>query len=213
MSTNSLPILYSFRRCPYAMRARLAIAHAGIRVELREIVLRDKPQQLLDASTKGTVPVLVRPSDEVVDESYEIMKWALREGKANDWLESESEMDTWVARNDQDFKPWLDRYKYADRHPEQPQSYYQDRCLHWLTTLEKQLQKQGGFLLSSHMTLADAALLPFVRQCAHVDRNWFYQTELFALQGWLDNFLDSPLFKQIMTKYPQWHPNDAPTIF
>lgn len=213
MSTNQHPILFSFRRCPYAMRARLAIAYAGIEVELREVVLRDKPAQLLEASAKGTVPVLILPDGHVIDESYDIMRWAISEAHDCGWRAHESESDAWVKRNDNEFKPWLDRYKYADRYPEHPESAYQQYCLDWFTMLDTQLREQGGYLLGSEMSLADAALLPFVRQCAHVNRDWFYQQELPAIQAWLDQFLASSLFKQVMHKYPQWHPDDAPTIF
>jgi len=213
MSTSQLPILYSFRRCPYAMRARLAISFAGVSVELREVVLRNKPEQLLAASPKGTVPVLILPDGQVIDESYDIMRWAIHYAPDCDWQTLESQSDIWVTRNDNDFKPWLDRYKYADRYPEHPESVYQQHCLEWFNTLDAQLREQGGFLLDNQMSLADAALLPFVRQCAHVNREWFYQQELPSLQGWLDQFLESSLFKQVMCKYPQWHPDDAPTIF
>lgn len=213
MSTHQLPILYSFRRCPYAMRARLAIAYAGIEVELREVVLRDKPVQLLEASAKGTVPVLVLPDGRIIDESYDIMRWAIHEPHDCDLRIHESESDTWVKRNDNEFKPWLDRYKYADRYPEHPESVYQQHCLDWFTLLDTQLREQGGYLLGSQISLADAALLPFVRQCAHVDRTWFYQQELPAVQTWLNQFLESSLFKQVMCKYPQWHYGDPSTFF
>lgn len=213
MLTSQPPILYSFRRCPYAMRARLAIAYTGIEVEIREVVLRDKPAQLLEASTKGTVPVLILPDGQVIDESYDIMRWAIKTAKECDWRAHDSESDAWVKRNDKEFKPWLDRYKYADRYPEHPESYYQQHCLEWFAILDSQLREQGGYLLGSKMSLADAALLPFVRQCAHVNRDWFYQQKLPAIQSWLDQFLDSALFKRVMYKYPQWHPDDAPAIF
>lgn len=213
MPSHQLPILYSFRRCPYAMRARLAIAYAGIEVELREVVLRDKPAQLLEASAKGTVPVLVLPNGHVIDESYDIMRWAIHTTNDCDWLELESLSDDWVYRNDNAFKPWLDRYKYADRYPEHPEAVYQQHCLDWFYLLDSQLREQGGYLLGNRMNLADAALLPFVRQCAHVNRQWFYQQELPAVQTWLDQFLESPLFKKVMCKYSQWRHGDPSTIF
>lgn len=213
MSTKQRPILYSFRRCPYAMRARLAIAQAGIEVELREVVLRDKPKQLLEASPKGTVPVLVLPDGKVIEESYEIMCWALNSAADCDWNKLRGECDIWVQRNDNDFKQWLDRYKYADRYPDHPESYYQQRCLQWFEVLEAQLKEQGGYLLGNQMGLADAALLPFVRQCAHVKRDWFYQQNVPAVHAWLDHFLSMPLFLRVMNKYPQWHHDTQPTIF
>lgn len=213
MSSSQRPILYSFRRCPYAMRARLAVAYAGIEVELREIVLRDKPAQLLKASSKGTVPVLVLPDGQVIDESYDIMRWAINAVPDCDWRAQETNSDVWVNRNDNEFKPWLDRYKYADRYPEQTQLYYRDRCEQWFLEIDARLKQQGGYLFGCHMTLADAAILPFIRQCAHVDRNWFYSTRYATLHQWLDQFLHSKLFIHVMKKNEKWSPAQSPIIF
>jgi len=217
MSARSLPILYSFRRCPYAMRARLGLLAAGVRVELREVVLRDKPSEMLMISPKATVPVLQLPDGQVIDESYDIMKWALSNADPFLWLGREGDLtqaiDTLVATNDQDFKPWLDRYKYADRYTEQSQVYYRDQCEIWFRKLDVQLEAHGGYLLAEHFSLADAALLPFIRQCAHVDKHWFDTTPYPALQQWLDQFLESELFQTVMKKYAPWQPESTEIIF
>ncbi|MCO4759627.1 MAG: glutathione S-transferase [Oceanospirillaceae bacterium] len=217
MSARSLPILYSFRRCPYAMRARLALASAGVRVELREIVLRDKPPAMLAISHKATVPVLQLPDGQVIDESYDIMKWALKKSDPHLWLGNEGDLiqavDVLVTTNDQEFKPWLDRYKYADRYPEHSPEYYRDQCELWFSKLNHQLETGGGYLLGERFSLADAALLPFIRQCAHVDKRWFETTSYHALQHWLEQFLESELFQVVMKKYALWQPEDAEIIF
>ena len=119
-----LPILYSFRRCPYAMRARMAIAASGVTVSLREVLLRDKPPELLAASSKATVPVLVLPDGEVIDESLDIMRWALKANDPQDWLQGADTESEWIQACDGEFKHWLDRYKYADRHPEHSATVY-----------------------------------------------------------------------------------------
>ena len=220
-SDASLPVLYSFRRCPYAMRARLALAYSGVAVELREVVLRDKPAEMLEISPKGTVPVLQLPDGRVLEESRDIMRWALQqndpagwlmplEGQDSDWL---WQAEGLIQENDFVFKQHLDRYKYADRYPEHSADYYRDQCAVTLAKLDRLLQQNSGFLATGHITLADMAIFPFVRQCAHVDRVWFYATQYKALQQWLDGHIASPLFKAIMYKYPQWHCGDEITRF
>jgi len=206
--THTRPILYSFRRCPYAMRARLAILTCGVPVELREIVLRDKPAEMLAISPKGTVPVLQLPNGDVIEESFEIMQWAI--AQYPDRLRYPAhQTDAWVERNDTEFKPWLDRYKYADRYPDHPQSYYRDQCERWFQVLEDELSLNGGWLLDAHMSAADLALLPFIRQCAHVDKTWFDATPYPHLQSWLETFLASDLFETCMKKYPVWKAGDS----
>ncbi|MGB0466543.1 MAG: glutathione S-transferase [Pontibacterium sp.] len=203
---TSLPILYSFRRCPYAIRARLAISYSGVDVEHREVVLKDKPQAMLDISPKGTVPVLQLADGTVIEESLEIMHWALDQKDSNEWQSPEQAgvIQDLIKQNDTAFKYWLDRYKYADRYPEHPMTYYRDHCEHWFTLLEEKLERHQSFLLCEHYTLADMALFPFVRQCAQVDRAWFDQTDYPCLQVWLDNLLASELFISVMQKQPQW---------
>jgi len=218
MQDISTPVLYSFRRCPYAMRARLAIASSGLSVELREVVLKDKPAEMLQASAKGTVPVLVLPEGRVIDESRDIMLWALRCSDPQNWLCRDDpdllwQMEGLIQENDFVFKQHLDRYKYADRHPQHSQEYYRDQCLVTLNKLERALQKNSGFLVGGRMTLADAAIFPFVRQFAYVDREWFYGSAFPALQNWLDQQIESELFLSIMTKYAQWSEPEKGVIF
>ncbi|MGH1463578.1 MAG: glutathione S-transferase [Neptuniibacter sp.] len=210
-------ILYSFRRCPYAMRARLAIFNSKIEVELREVILKNKPVEMLSASPKGTVPVLVLPQGKVIDESLDIMLWALQQNDPNNWLLGNNPLykktiENLIQENDFVFKTHLDRYKYFDRHPEHPQGYYREQCEAILIKLEQRLQ-QYNFLLGKQICLADIAIFPFIRQFAHVDRNWFYSSPYPALQSWLDQLLNSPLFIGIMKKYPQWETGDDPTLF
>lgn len=206
------PILYSFRRCPYAMRARLAIAAAGIPVELREVQLRNKPDAMLTASPKGTVPVLVLENSQVIDESLDIMQWALTINDPDDWRATERRAQALIARNDGDFKMYLDRYKYADRYPEHPSGFYRQQGELFLATLE-QLLRQNVFLCGPQFSLADAAIAPFIRQFAAVDNDWFRAAPYPALRAWLQQFLDSALFNHIMQQYLPWEPNAPAVIF
>jgi glutathione S-transferase len=208
MTSSNLAVLYSFRRCPYAMRARLAIANSHITLELREVVLRDKPQQLIDISPKATVPVLLLSDNTVIDESLEIMSWALEHNDPDDWFNSlEEDQKTLcqklIANNDGDFKYYLDRYKYADRYPEHTQQDYRQQAERFLVLLEQQLQ-QNGYLICNRITLADMAILPFIRQFAFADKTWFDQSPYPYIQAWLAEFIESELFIKIMAKYPAW---------
>ena len=197
------PVLYTFRRCPYAMRARLALAISQQTVEYREILLRDKPAELIQVSPKGTVPVLVLPDGRVIDESLDIMLWALQQNDPGHWLQGDTKL---IERNDREFKHWLDRYKYADRFPEHDALYYRHQGEAFLTKLESRLQQTTG-LSANHLSLTDFAIAPFVRQFAHVDRNWFYSSDYPRLISWLTNILQSELFTSIMVKYPTWQAN------
>ena len=212
-----LPVLYSFRRCPYAMRARMAIFRSGIKVELREVVLREMPPSLLVCSPKGTVPVLVLPDGRVIDESRDIMAWALTDNDPERWLPDDrdglrEETDRLIDENDDSFKQNLDHYKYAERYPEHPASAYRAGAEAFLRQLEQRLE-QRDWLVSEHMGVADVAIFPFVRQFAQVDRPWFDQAPYPRLHVWLDCFLDSALFLEVMKKYPQWQEGDAVTLF
>lgn len=202
----ALPILYSFRRCPYAMRARLALYNSQVDIELREVVLKDKPSSLLAISPKGTVPVLQLSNGFVLQESIDIMNWALHKRDPDEWLSAALFEPTQrlIQQNDKEFKYWLDRYKYADRYPEHPVEFYRSQCEHWFAFLEGKLMAHDGFLLADHYTLADMALFPFVRQCAHVDREWFLQTPYVHLQAWLEKLISSDLFADVMKKHTQW---------
>lgn len=217
-SAQALPILYSFRRCPYAIRARLAIAYSGTQVELREVVLRDKPAAMLQASPKGTVPVLVLPDGKVIDESRNIMRWALQQNDPDGWLFAEDDHWLWEAEgliqeNDFVFKQHLDRYKYADRHPQHTEQYYREQCEVTVAKLERQLQCNNDFLATGQMTLADAAIFPFIRQFAHVDRDWFFASDYHHLQAWLTQQLESELFVTVMTKQRQWQEGEDGIAF
>jgi len=211
MSRN-YPILYSFRRCPYAMRARLALACTGIRYELREILLRDKPPEMLALSQKGTVPVLLVPDGRVIDESYDIIKWAIDQNDPDGWKKHIARADSLVAENDGPFKAALDRYKYASRFPEYPPEVYRDRAVFFLEKLDRMLDI-SPFLFGPHQTIADIAIFPFIRQFAHVDMAGFRQLPFARLSRWLDHYQDSALFRKIMTKYPPWHSGNEPIYF
>ncbi|WP_159815092.1 glutathione S-transferase [Pseudomonas sp. 18058] len=191
--------LYSFRRCPYAMRARMALRYSSVPVEIVEVSLKAKPAEMLAISPKGTVPVL-DADGRVIDESLEIMRWALAQNDPLNWLlDGDSRIAELIEANDQGFKVDLNRYKYAERYPEQPMEVYRAQGAVFLQRLEGLLQDRD-YLLADHPSLADIALLPFVRQFAHVDREWFAQTPYPRLQAWLHNFLESDLFTSIMKK-------------
>ena len=208
------PILYSFRRCPYAMRARLAIAIAGCEVELREVVLKDKPAELLEISPKAAVPVLLENNNNVIEESLDIMLWAASHHAIWESLDEQQHKEAFILieENDVSFKQMLDRYKYADRYPEQSEHYYREQGEQFLAKLENRLHQQTG-LMTDSLTLVDFALLPFIRQFALVDWDWFSNADYPKLQNWLNGFLQSDLFKQVMHKYPQWQTGDEITVF
>ena len=200
------PVLYSFRRCPYAMRARLALRYAEQSVEHREVVLRDIPQQMIDISPKATVPVMLLSNETVIDESLDIALWALEQQDPHELLGSLSQLSDMLAlinENDNDFKAWLDQYKYADRYPEQTPEYYRQQGEDFLQKLESRLAHHP-YLFGVKIRLADIAIMPFVRQFAHVDKRWFEAAEYPNLQRWLSEWLESDTFKEIMTKYPKW---------
>lgn len=212
----SLPILYSFRRCPYAMRARLALAASGETVELREVDLKDKPIEMLQASPKGSVPVLIHADGSVLEESLDIMLWALRQHDPAQWLKPETggldEMLGLIARCDGDFKHNLDRYKYPERHPGLDPMTHRAAATGFLTLLDACLTKHPH-LFGKHPALADIAVLPFVRQFFKTDEDWFRQQSWHALQAWLESHLHSSAFVRIMAKYKKWTPDSAPVYF
>ena len=216
MPSHSYPVLYSFRRCPYAMRARLALVYAGIKVELREVQLANKPQALLAASAKATVPVLVLDDDSIIDESLDIMRWALSQHDPDHWLteslDKQTLTETLIQHNDVEFKTQLDHYKYSDRFPQHTSEQYRKRGEVFLAALERQLNQQQ-YLIGDHATLADYAIFPFIRQFAHVDKNWFDQAAYPRLQKWLSNLLESPLFVTSMNKYAVWNTDDTAKLF
>jgi len=212
---NGLPVLYSFRRCPYAIRARLAVRVSGVAVALREVVLRNKPAALIAASPKATVPVLQLADGAVLDQSLDIMRWALRLNDPQAWLrfEDHPEAQALIALNDGPFKQALDRYKYAPRHPQHPAHVYRDEAVELLLAPLNARLAGHGFLLGDAPSLADMAILPFVRQFAAVDNAWFDSAPLLHLQAWLNSIEVSPLFVSVMLKYTPWHPGDADVVF
>ena len=212
--TSSYPCLYSFRRCPYAMRARLGILFAELQVELREITLKNKPPQMLAISPKGTVPVVQLLDGTVIEESREIMTWVLVQRDSQGLLNAETllEANALIDKNDNEFKYWLDRYKYADRHLEISQTEYRQQGEVFLQLLEKLLTK-NSYLLGESITIADIGIMPFVRQFAHVNRNVFYDLPYPNLQRWLQDWLSHPLFLQAMTKFKPWQEKDEVVVF
>jgi glutathione S-transferase len=209
MGVAAGPILYSFRRCPFAMRARMALAVSGIRCELREIRLRDKPPSMLEASPKGTVPVLVLPDGQGIDESIDIMRWALSQSDPEGWLERDDA--GLIAENDGGFKHSLDRYKYPDRHEADPFEH-REQGLAFLRKLEARLSAEGQ-LCGSRRGLADAAIVPFVRQFAATDADWFDAQALPRLHVWLNGHLASELFATTMIRVGPWSAGDPPVFF
>jgi len=214
---GELPVLYSFRRCPFAIRARMALYYSGVRVELREVVLRDMPRELLACSPKATVPVLVLPDGAVLEESRDIMDWALAQHDPEGWRPQPGSADAAAAQclidaNDNDFKPRLDRYKYAERYPEQPAAWYRAQGERFLDDLERRLECHD-WLLGGRMGIADVAIFPFIRQFALVDRVWFDAGPRVNLRNWLDGLLQAELFSAVMCKYPPWRRGSCAPLF
>lgn len=191
----------------------MAIAYAGATVELREVVLSNKPVEMLALSDKGTVPVL-QLEDQVLDESLDIIHWALEQSDPDQWIPRHlsAEMHQLIERNDGQFKFFLDRYKYWNRFPEQTQSQYRCNAEEFIAQLEK-LLCASKFLLGDETCLADIAIFPFVRQFAFVDRPWFEASPYPRVRQWLEDFLKSPLFLQSMGKQPRWQPGDTCRLF
>ena len=198
------PVLYSFRRCPFAMRARLALAISGTRCVLREVRLSRRPAAMLAASPKGTVPVLVLDDGAVLEESLSIMRWALARNDPEGWLERDD--PDLIARNDGPFKRDLDRYKYPDRHGSNPLAH-REQGLKFLSMLDARLSGAGQ-LCGAQRGMADVAIMPFVRQFAAVDPGWFTAQPIPSLQAWLADHRASPLFEAIMTRHEPWSPGD-----
>lgn len=213
---SELPILYSFRRCPYAMRARMAIAASGQTCALREVVLRNKPHEMITASPKGTVPVIVLSDDRVIEESLEIMRWALDISDPEGWLVplngDHGDIDALIAENDGPFKSALDRYKYPNRYDDTDPLDHRTQGLAFLKKLNARLSKTA-YLWGNTFTIADAAISPFIRQFANNDREWFNALDLSSVQNWLQNILESDRFLGVMEKYPAWESGMDEPIF
>jgi len=213
-SKNNLPILYSFRRCPYAMRARMAIHISGQKCELREVLLRDKPPSMLEYSAKGTVPVLILQDDKVIDESLDVIDWALNLNDPDNWQRSKDTEKTkeLIKINDGEFKYHLDRYKYSKRYDNEDPEFHRKRCLKFIESINNELNN-SEYIFDDNISYADIVLLPFIRQYRIADIEWFDSLPYNNLKKWLSSFLDSYLLNSIMKKYDLWKEGDEVTIF
>lgn len=216
MTQSNLPVLYSFRRCPYAMRGRMALHVSGQQFEWREILLRDKPAAMLAASEKGTVPTLVLSESKVIDESLDVMLWALSINDPEGWLPINA-MDRSVTyelieRNDGPFKKHLDRYKYAHRYEDVDGLEHREAGFETILDLENRLSR-AGYLAGSQMGLADFAIFPFIRQFRVADIEWFDAQEIPHVHKWLQAAMASDIFEAIMVKRPPWKEGDTPIIY
>ena len=215
MTNRDLPILYSFRRCPYAMRARMALQSSGQTCQLREILLKDKPSEMTDISPKGTVPVLQLPDGTVLEESLEVMHWALQQADPDQWLPANDEQNdncrNLIAECDGPFKHHLDRYKYASRYEDCDPLEHRAQAETFLAKLDDILKGQD-FLGGNKPGLADHAIFPFIRQFSIADPKWFKSSAYERVQKWLDVMINSEIFLTIMEKLPAWQREDAPTI-
>jgi len=220
-SNLPLPVLYSLRNCPYAMRARIAIYYAKQKVALRDLVLSNKPDEMLAVSPKGTVPVLVTELDTdqivVIEESLQVMLWAFTESDPDNFLQSEtphllSEMLSLISKFDHEFKMCFDKYQCAKRYHEDSLESDRQACEKYIAELEQRLQI-NDFLMSDKASLADIALLPFIRKFSKVERQWYLQSPYPKLRAWLNNYLQSRMFSKVMTQYPLWLESKELVIF
>jgi glutathione S-transferase len=213
-SKNNLPILYSFRRCPYAMRARMAIHISGQKCELREVLLRDKPPSMLEYSAKGTVPVLILQDGNVIDESLDVIDWALNLNDPDDWQRSKDTKKTkeLIKINDGEFKYHLDRYKYSKRYDNEDPEFHRKKCLKFIESINNELNN-SKYIFDDNISYADIVLLPFIRQFRIADIEWFDSLPYDNLKKWLSSFLESSLLNSIMKKYDLWQEGDSLIIF
>ena len=209
------PVLYSFRRCPYCMRAHMALKYSGIEVELREVDLQNYPPQAVEISPKATVPVLQLPDGTVIDESWDILKWALAQNDPDHWLGENNEFaldaEILIETNDFSFKEDLDRYKYADRHPEHSEQHYRRSCEEYIEELEDMLS-ENSYLLSNQLSLADIGVFPFVRQFSLVDKDWFDQAPYPRVRQWLNELISTELFLNAFQKHELWQ-QGSPAVY
>jgi len=198
------------------MRARMAIKSANISVDLREVVLRDKPAHMLEVSPKGTVPVLLLPDGRVIDESRDVMLWALEQNDPEAWMPSDAEvrgaMLVLVDQCENDFKPHLDRYKYAARYEGADPTFHRAEAERFLAALEGRLEGET-YLFGKKRSFADIAIAPFIRQFVNASTDWFPDSPYRNIKRWLNDFVESDIFKGVMTKYPQWREGDERTLF
>ena len=189
----------------------MALSYGDIRVELREISLKNRPQELYQISQKGTVPVLIISDDLVIDESLEIMLWVIANHEKNSWMSEDLSKElNLIDLNDNIFKKWLDMYKYHDRYPKHSRQYYRKECDKILYEYENRLIT-SNFFLKNDISMADVAIFPFIRQYANVDYDWF-SGHYKHLELWLEKIVSSKLFTTVMNKYSEWDPNQKPLI-
>jgi len=216
MTDSKYPILYSFRRCPYAMRARMALVSCDIKVELREVDLKNKPEHMISISPKATVPVLIKTDGAVLEESLDIIHWAMSVQYPDAWcvLNENQKLlaKSLISENDTEFKEWLDKYKYAQRFPDDSEEYYQQQGELFLNKLNVILIK-NKYLVSQKLSYADITIAPFIRQFANVNFEWFCESRYSRLVEWLDSILNSDIFLTAMQKYPVWKADDEILFF
>ena len=209
----TLPILYSFRRCPYAMRARMVLLHSKIQYEIREIKLSNKPKEMLAISPKGTVPVLILENGDILDESLDVMLWAIEQGNLRNLFNSgKKEILDLIKINDGEFKDAIDRYKYSSLYPEKPMIEYRKMGELFLEKIESYLEK-NKFIFGKNISLADLAIFPFIRQFCRVDIDWFNSSLFKKIKEWTLFFEGSENFIDIMRKIKPWTTGDKPTLF
>ena len=211
---ESLPILYSFRRCPYAMRARFALVYSGIKCELREVDLKNKPQELLEISPKGTVPVLLLPDNTIIEESMDIINYALKHNDPDQWLCKDLKLlDDIVTRMDNKFISVLRKYKYYSRHPEQSKEYYlkqaEEQFIIWL---EEKLRR-SAYITGEKISNVDIVIFPFIRQFSLVDQEWFDNSKYNHIKQWLQSFINNPIYDIVMQKHLPWQRGDKNKVF
>ena len=199
-----MPILYSYRRCPYAMRARMALQYAGIQVEHREIALRNKPLSMLLVSPKGTVPVLC-VDGLVLEQSLDIMGWALERSDPDGWgLVDIDIAQDWIEKNDGPFKTLLDQYKYPNRFPGLDQEKVLGDAIELMLEPMEAALRSSQYLLGSKITWVDVAIFPFMRQFAMVNPQRFEELPFTLTKKWLNQFIEAELFHSVMHQYPTW---------
>lgn len=213
----SLPILYSLRQCPYAMRARIGLLQAKQPVILRDIVMKNIPSEMLAASPKGEVPILVFEDSSVIDESLDIMIWALKQSDPSNLLfnhqaNTYQDILNLINRNDNEFVDALKKYKAAARYHDSEEINCRQQCEPFISYLEQRLTKHD-YIFGDTASLADYAILPFIRQFSRVDRKWYLQAPYSNLQRWLERHYQNPIFSKAMTKYPQWLENKESILF
>lgn len=212
----ALPILYSLRHCPFAMRARLAIFRSKQAVELRDVKLKNKPDAMLTASAKGTVPILVVSSNQVIDESIDVMLWSLSKSDPANLLQGSASkllnLLAFIAVYDQEFKPCIDRYKAAKRYHETNVEECREACEVYIQDLEQRLSEHD-YIFGEYESIADIAIFPFIRQFAKVERQWYLQSAYPNLKRWLNRYLQSGMFNKVMTLHPIWEEGNDIIVF